>query len=62
MKNLEMLIERIISEINEEIDKLLNLKSEYQEFLKKYPQMDKYLLRTKASYLADFYIGVENNC
>lgn len=59
MKDLEMLIERIVSEINEEIDKLLNLKSEYQEFLKKYPQMDKYLLRTKASYLADFYIGVE---
>ena len=28
-------------------------------FLEKYPSLDRYLLRTKASFLADFYMGVE---
>lgn len=55
----ELLAERIISEIKEELSNLLKLRKEYQEFLKKYSSMDKYLLRTKASFLADFYMGVE---
>ncbi len=31
----------------------------YHHFLQKYVYMDKYLLRVKASFLADFYMGVE---
>lgn len=55
----ELIIERIISEIREEIGSLIVLKDEYKNFLEKYPSLDKYLLRTKASFLADFYMGVE---
>lgn len=33
--------------------------NEYKNFLEKYPLLDRYLLRTKASFLADFYMGVE---
>lgn len=59
MRNDELLVERIISEIKEELDNLLKLRNEYKDFLKKYPSIDKYLLRAKASFLADFYVGVE---
>lgn len=55
----EMTIERIISEIKEETGSLRALRDEYKNFLEKYPSLDKYLLRTKASFLADFYMGVE---
>jgi len=55
----ELIIERIISEIREETGSLVALRDEYKNFLEKYPSLDKYLLRTKASFLADFYMGVE---
>ncbi len=53
------MVERVISEIKEELSHLVKLRNEYQEFLEKYPSTDKYLLRTKSSFLADFYMGVE---
>ncbi|MCF6149859.1 MAG: hypothetical protein E3K37_14495 [Candidatus Kuenenia sp.] len=55
----ELTIERIISEIKEETSSLRALRDEYKNFLEKYPLLDRYLLRTKASFLADFYMGVE---
>ena len=59
MRDDELLIERIISELKEELKGLQKLRGEYLGFLKKYPSIDKYLLRSKASFLADFYMGVE---
>ncbi|MFH0925763.1 MAG: hypothetical protein V1872_09085 [bacterium] len=59
MKNNNMILKRIISEIREELNNLLSLKWDYQDFLNKYQIIDKYLLRAKASFLADFYMGVE---
>lgn len=53
MREDELLIERIISEINEELNSLLELKHEYRNFLQKYVHIDKYLLRVKASFLAE---------
>ncbi|HHT9107658.1 MAG TPA: hypothetical protein ACFYEF_04215 [Candidatus Wunengus sp. YC63] len=55
----ELTIERIISEIKEETGSIIVLSNEYKNFLEKYPFLDRYLLRTKASFLADFYMGVE---
>ena len=55
----ELIIERIISEIKEETGSIIVLSNEYKNFLEKYPLLDRYLLRTKASFLADFYMGVE---
>ncbi|MDI6793264.1 MAG: hypothetical protein QME81_10420 [bacterium] len=59
MKEDKVLIERIVSEINLETGNLLKLKEEYQGFIEKYVSIDRYLLRSKASILADFYSGVE---
>lgn len=55
----EILVRRIISEINAELSNVLRLRDEYKEFINKYKTVDKYLLRVKASYLADFYMGIE---
>lgn len=55
----EMALERIVSEIKEETGSLKALRNDYKNFLEKYPSLDKYLLRAKASFLADFYMGVE---
>ena len=55
----EVLVRRIISEINAELSNVLRLRDEYNEFISKYKTVDKYLLRVKASYLADFYMGIE---
>ena len=55
----EILIRRIISEINAELSNILTLRNEYREFTNKYKTVDKYMLRVKASYLADFYMGIE---
>lgn len=43
MKEDRMLIERIVAEINVEIDNLLRLKEEYQGFIEKYSSVDRYL-------------------
>ena len=55
----ELTIERIISEIKEGAGSLIVLRNEYKDFLEKYPSLDRYLIRAKASFLADFYMGVE---
>ena len=55
----EIFIRRIVSEINAELSNILRLRDEYNEFINKYKTVDKYLLRVKASYLADFYMGIE---
>src|SRR3989337_2832061 len=55
----EILVRRIISEINAELSNILRLRDEYNEFINKYKTVDKYMLRVKASYLADFYMGIE---
>jgi hypothetical protein len=55
----EILVRRIVSEINAELSNIRRLRDEYNEFINKYKSVDKYLLRVKASYLADFYMGIE---
>lgn len=56
----DILLKRISSEINDELKNLTKLIKDYDNFLVKYSQnMDKYLLRVKASLMADFYMGVE---
>jgi hypothetical protein len=59
MKNDRLLLERVSSEIKSDLTKIQNLKEEYQKFQDKYPVIDEFLLRTKASFIADFYMGVE---
>lgn len=52
----DILLKRISSEINDELKNLTKLIKDYDNFLVKYSQnMDKYLLRVKASLMADFY-------
>jgi hypothetical protein len=60
MKNDVLLLELVASEIKSDIKKIVDLKSEFQKFQDKYPVMDEFLLRSKASFLADFYMGIEN--
>ncbi len=55
----EILSRRIVSEITAELSNILTLRNEYREFTNKYKSVDKYMLRVKASYLADFYMGIE---
>lgn len=55
----EIFVRRIVSEINAELSNILRLRDEYNEFINKYKTVDRYLLRVKASYLADFYMGIE---
>jgi hypothetical protein len=60
MKKDELFLKRVASEIRNELDRIAQLMGEYHDFLDKYSKhMDVYLLRVKASYLADFYMGVE---
>jgi len=59
MSGNEILVRRIVSEINAELSNIQRLRNEYNEFISKYKSVDKYLLRVKASYLADFYMGIE---
>src|SRR4030066_913220 len=59
MSGNEILVRRIVSEINAELSNIRRLRNEYNEFISKYKSVDKYLLRVKASYLADFYMGIE---
>ena len=59
MSGNEILVRRIVSEINAELSNIQRLRNEYNEFISKYKTVDKYLLRVKASYLADFYMGIE---
>ena len=53
MSGNEILVRRIVSEINAESSNIRRLRNEYNEFISKYKSVDKFLLRVNASYLAD---------
>ena len=60
MKKDELFLTRVAAEIRVELDRISRLMKEYRDFLDKYSKhMDMHLLRVKASYMADFYMGVE---
>lgn len=60
MKKDEIFLKRIKAEITSELEHISKLMDEYHGFLKKYSShMDTYLLRVKATFMADFYTGVE---
>lgn len=60
MKKDEIFLKRIKADITSRLEQILRLMDEYHNFLEKYPlHMDTYLLRVKASFIADFYTGVE---
>lgn len=60
MKKNNLFLKRIKTEILAELDQISNLMKEYEDFINKYSgHMDVYLLRVKASFMADFYMGVE---
>lgn len=60
MKKDELYLKRIRSELLSELENISRLMDEYSNFLKKYSaKIDIYSLRVKASFMADFYMGVE---
>jgi hypothetical protein len=60
MKKDEILLKKIKAEIISELGHISRLMDEYYDFLEKYSsRMDTYLLRVRASFMADFYMGVE---
>ena len=57
----ELFLARVGTELLAELARIERIMREYAGFLRKYgTAMDAYLLRVKASYMADFYMGVEN--
>lgn len=60
MKKDELFLKRIKAELLSELDQISKLMDEYGDFVSKYSEhMDVYLLRVQASFMADFYMGVE---
>jgi hypothetical protein len=60
MKKDELFLKRVQSELLAELGNIAKLMHEYSDFLSKYTgRMDAHLLRAKASFMADFYMGVE---
>lgn len=60
MKKEELFLKRVQTELISELDNISQLIDEYRDFVNKYSgKMDVYLLRVKASFMADFYMGVE---
>lgn len=60
MKKNEVFLKRIRTEILSELEEISKLMSEYHDFIGKYSDhMDMYMIRVKASFMADFYTGVE---
>lgn len=60
MKKDEFLLKRIKAELLSELEQISRLMDEYSDFLNKYSvSMDACILRLKASFMADFYTGVE---
>ena len=60
MKKDDLFLKRVQTELLSELEKISQLINEYKEFVVKYSgKMDSYLLRVKASFMADFYMGVE---
>jgi len=56
----KILLKRISSEIDDELKNISKLIKDYDNFIMKYSEnIDQYLLRVKASFMADFYMGVE---
>lgn len=53
-------LRRLSAELLSELGRIERLMEEYGNFLDRYAgRMDEYLLRVKASFMADFYMGVE---
>ena len=59
MKKEKALLERISAEISAELTSIQQIKAEFKAFLSKYPVPDRFLVRTQASYLEDFYNACE---
>lgn len=60
MKKDELFLKRLKTELLFELEQISKLMQEYKDFLDKYSEkMDPYLLRVKASFIADFYMGAE---
>ncbi len=60
MEKDELFLKRVSAEILAELDRVSRLMEEYREFIDLYQKhMDKYQLRVKASFMADFYMGAE---
>lgn len=60
MKKDELFLKRVKTELISELENISKLMDEYNDFCSKYAGcMDVYLLRVKASYMADFYTGIE---
>lgn len=60
MKKDKRFLERIRTELLSELEQVSRLMVEYGDFVNKYSDhMDVYLSRVKASFMADFYMGVE---
>jgi hypothetical protein len=60
MKKDELFLKRVRTELLSELENISLLMDDYAAFVKKYPgNIDSYLLRAKASFMADFYMGVE---
>lgn len=60
MKKDELFLKRVQSELLAELDNIAKLMDEYSDFLSRYSgKVDVHLLRVKASFIADFYMGVE---
>lgn len=57
----ELFLRRVSTELRIELVQIDLIMKDYAGFLGKYgASMDSYLLRAKASFIADFYMGVEN--
>ncbi len=60
MKKDELFLKRTGAEILAELERISRIMKEYREFIDLYREhMDKYQLRVKASFMADFYMGAE---
>lgn len=60
MRKDKLFLQRIRTEILSELEQVSKLMKEYNDFISKYSDhMDIYLLRVKASFMADFYMGAE---
>lgn len=57
----ELFLHRVSTELRAELAQIDQIMKDYAGFTEKYERrMDAYLLRAKASFMADFYMGVEN--
>jgi hypothetical protein len=55
----DLAIDRVVAEIDRELEELRRLLRDFTDFRARYPNPDRHLLRAEASYLADFYNGAE---